>query len=191
MGTNGAILEGLRINRNPQLRQRLDLQAICERHQHDFSKYKANKNKKTVRLNSHYKPIGKKHTLPLVEQSENVDTAQMPQGSYETSVVMFTNDGDRYVGEVRDGEPDGYGTALLVDGSVYIGEWKNGLPHGRGHLLFTDGCIFVGTWKDGEKHGRGAYYQDGIFYCEYKNGKLLSTEGSICDKTGTKKKQTM
>ena len=41
------------------------------------------------------------------------------------------------------------------DGSKYVGEFKEGLPNGRGTLTSPDGRKYVGEFKDRKKHGQG------------------------------------
>ena len=56
-----------------------------------------------------------------------------------------------YVGEIKNGEPNGFGTHTNYQG-VYVGEWKDGLKHGRGTLFWkTQGerGRTEGVWKEG------------------------------------------
>jgi hypothetical protein len=39
--------------------------------------------------------------------------------------------GDKYVGEWKDGQPNGHGTMLSRRGAGYVGEFKNGQPNGK------------------------------------------------------------
>ena len=39
----------------------------------------------------------------------------------------------------------------------YVGEYKDGIPNGQGTLTSPDGRKYVGDFKDGEKHGQGTY----------------------------------
>ena len=42
------------------------------------------------------------------------------------STIIFTwSDGDKYVGEYKDGKEHGQGTYTFHDGRKYVGEWKN------------------------------------------------------------------
>ena len=40
---------------------------------------------------------------------------------------------------------------LLND--IYVGEIKNGVPDGQGTFTWADGRKYVGEWKDGKQHG--------------------------------------
>ncbi|HIC59668.1 MAG TPA: hypothetical protein EYO71_06295 [Rhodospirillales bacterium] len=40
--------------------------------------------------------------------------------------TFTTSDGDKYVGEYKDGKKHGQGTYTFADGSKYVGEYKDG-----------------------------------------------------------------
>jgi hypothetical protein len=63
------------------------------------------------------------------------------------------------------------------NGDTYVGEWKNGRPNGEGTYTFADGTKYVGKWKDGKAHGQGTETSpNGDKYVgEWKNGKLISS----------------
>jgi hypothetical protein len=85
------------------------------------------------------------------------------------------NNGDKYVGEFKDGLKHGQGTYLRVNGDKYVGEWRYEKPNGQGIYTYTDGAKYVGGWKDGKRHGQGTYtfasgtVKKGI----WKNNKLV------------------
>ena len=91
----------------------------------------------------------------------------------------WTN-GDKWIGEWKDGEINGEGTYFYADGSITVGEWKDGEINGQAIQTWGDknewaGDRYVGEWKDGEMHGQGRYtfadgtIKEGIF----ENGKFL------------------
>ena len=47
-----------------------------------------------------------------------------------------------YVGEKKNGVPNGQGTFTFPDGTKYVGEWKDGLPNGQGTETFPDGGMY-------------------------------------------------
>jgi hypothetical protein len=49
-----------------------------------------------------------------------------------------------------------YQTITLPDGDKYVGEVKDGLPHGKGTKTFADGDKYVGEWKDGRRYRRSS-----------------------------------
>ena len=42
-------------------------------------------------------------------------------------------------------------TLTFPGGDKYVGEVKNGKPNGQGALSFADGCRYTGEWKDGKR----------------------------------------
>ena len=89
-------------------------------------------------------------------------------------------DGDKWIGEWKDGEINGEGTYFYADGSITVGEWKDGEINGQAIQTWGDksewaGDRYAGEWKDGEMHGQGRYtYADGtIKEGIFENGKFL------------------
>ena len=62
------------------------------------------------------------------------------------------SDGEKYVGEFKDGLYHGQGTYTYANGGKYVGEFKDDNKHGQGTYTYADGAIYVGEWKDNEKH---------------------------------------
>ena len=92
----------------------------------------------------------------------------------------------KYLGEIRNGVPEGQGTLTSSNGEKYEGEWKEGEKHGQGTLTFPDGQKYVGEFHEGQPHGQGTEtLPDGEQYeGEWKegkewNGKLYDTDGKI------------
>ena len=42
------------------------------------------------------------------------------------------------------------GTYTWSDGDKYVGEWKEGKQHGQGTYTFADGTVKKGEWKNGD-----------------------------------------
>ena len=66
-----------------------------------------------------------------------------------TRGVVTLDDGARYEGELRDGEPHGQGVYTSPDGKRYEGEVEDGKLHGQGVLTFPDGTRQAGEFKNG------------------------------------------
>ena len=69
-------------------------------------------------------------------------------------------DGEKYVGEYKDGKRNGQGTYTFPDGQKYVGEWKDGKRNGQGTATFASGSKYVGDYKDGERNGQGTFTVD-------------------------------
>ena len=74
----------------------------------------------------------------------------------------------KYVGEIKNGKPNGQGTRTYVDkylGGKYSGGWKDGEFHGQGTETSILGFKYEGGYKDGKKHGQGTYtFSSGGWY---------------------------
>ena len=68
----------------------------------------------------------------------------------------FAN-GDRYVGEFKDGTRNGQGTRTFPNGDKYVGEYKDGKSNGQGTLAFANGNKHVGEYKDDTWNGQGTF----------------------------------
>ena len=75
------------------------------------------------------------------------------------------NDGDVYTGEYVNGTRHGKGKFIFASGNYYDGEWANGKYHGHGIFRWSDGDEFDGEWQNGQRHGKGKWtYADGSYY---------------------------
>jgi len=100
--------------------------------------------------------------------------------------VRFKN-GDVYVGECREGKPDGFGTYSFHTGEKYMGMHRHGLRHGQGVFLYGGKENYVGAFRDGQLHGHGVYtYADGAKYVgEFKHN-LRDGRGYYVDASGAR-----
>ena len=92
--------------------------------------------------------------------------------SKKKETLIFPNrkevvgDGEgKYVGEVKNGKANGFGTLIYPhpnvpeteEGDKYIGEFKNNNFHGTGKFKSFTGYTYDGEWKNGKYHGKGIY----------------------------------
>ena len=61
----------------------------------------------------------------------------------------------KYIGEIKNGKPNGTGTITSPDGKKYVGVFKDGKEHGKGTYTYPDGVKYEGEWKDGKEHSQG------------------------------------
>src|SRR5258706_2767246 len=76
-----------------------------------------------------------------------------PQLSWDNCQGTKTyNNRGKYVGEFRNGKPNGQGTTTgtSADGSQYVGEFKDGSFNELGTLTYANGSIISGIWTDGK-----------------------------------------
>jgi len=93
---------------------------------------------------------------------------------YASGQGTFTfADGDKYVGEYKRGQPNGQGTETFANGNKYVGEYKDGLRNGQGTETFASGSKYVGEFKDAKRNGQGTFtFANGNKYVgEWKDDK--------------------
>ncbi|MFW6016409.1 MAG: MORN repeat-containing protein [bacterium] len=101
--------------------------------------------------------------------------------------IYFYPDGSKYIGEFKDGKPNGKGTISHSDGSVYEGEVKNGKRHGKGLFKFSDGGVYKGEYISNLRNGYGVHIYsngnryEGEFKDDYKHGQGVyrSVDGDV------------
>lgn len=94
----------------------------------------------------------------------------VPQNGQGTYIAP---NGDKYVGDFKDGKYDGQGTYTFANGNKYVGEYKDNKRNGQGTFTFADGDKHVGEFKDGKRNGQGTFtFANGDKYIgEYKDDK--------------------
>ena len=65
--------------------------------------------------------------------------------------------GDKYVGDFKDGKKDGFGTYTWANGDEYGGQFKDDKRDGVGVYTYANGDKYGGIWKDDKKDGEGTY----------------------------------
>ena len=98
--------------------------------------------------------------------------------------------GGTYVGEFRDGKPNGVGTLTYRHYGEYVGEFRDSWPSGRGTYTYPDGRRYVGEWRNGDFNGRGIRtYPDGRKEDgEWSGGKLIRSAEENLPLSDTSKK---
>lgn len=96
----------------------------------------------------------------------------VPQGD---GAVSFTN-GDRYQGAFAQGKIEGRGTWTSAKGSTYSGEWRDGKRHGVGTYQWDHGSAYAGDWFYDRRHGMGklTWPSGDRFEGEFRNNKYYA-----------------
>jgi hypothetical protein len=61
----------------------------------------------------------------------------------------------------------------LSNGNKYVGEWKDGERNGQGTFIWSSGNKFVGEWKDNQQWNGTGYYKTGNTFGKVVNGKMI------------------
>ena len=98
--------------------------------------------------------INKKHLLVICLLSMTGIPVLFAQTGNECKVLMEKISGE-YKGKCENGLANGKGTAKGED--TYIGNFKDGLPDGKGKYIYSNGNIYDGNWSNGLKDGKGQF----------------------------------
>jgi hypothetical protein len=95
--------------------------------------------------------------------------------------------GGKYVGEVKNGTMDGYGTLTYSKNEEYVGEWKDDKRNGQGTMSVEGSWKYIGEWKNDSFDGKGTYSlsKGGEYVGEFKNNNF-NGQGKMTDKDGGK-----
>ncbi len=127
--------------------------------------------------------------LVSVKRSENIEIYSEPMtyryspdgtltaiNGVETGKnIMKKFDDGVYIGDLTDGQRNGFGTMTYSNGTVYKGEWKNDLKDGTGKFTGTDGMTYEGEFAEGKMTGSGK------MTTHYENGEVSVVEGEFTD----------
>ena len=103
-------------------------------------------------------------------------------GSFVTSLALsqeeptqherFYDNGDYYLGTMRDGMRHGRGRYEWAHGPVYEGEYQQDMPHGQGLYVWPNGDQYSGEFAQGVRHGKGRYTwgPENFYEGEYRFG---------------------
>ncbi len=98
----------------------------------------------------------------------------------ETGVVVD------YVGELKNDQPHGYGTAIFSSGKRYEGNWINGMKFGEGTYYYKNNERYEGTFVNNVREGDGIYYfSNGDRYIGEWKGDKRDGQGYILKKNGS------
>jgi hypothetical protein len=115
-----------------------------------------------------------------------LNVAQLWEGMVSSKQVHGFPDGSQYVGEWRDGRPNGQGTHTFPDGEKFVGQFRDGRRHGRGTRIFPDGTKHTGEYVDGKFIGGGTTtFPNGAKHVSvYRDGKCIA-ESTYASSYGT------
>lgn len=96
----------------------------------------------------------------------------------------------QYIGQVKNGNANGFGIGFFESGSVYKGFWKDNMRHGKGVFTWKDGERYEGDYVEDKREGEGDYYwKNGEFYKGQWRDDKRNGAGKLYKKTGKIKKE--
>ena len=81
--------------------------------------------------------------------------------------------GEKYVGESKDGNYHGQGTFTWADGHRFEGKFKDGEQNGQGTLTFPDGTKGIGEFRDGSPWNITHRDKNGNIIVKFLKGKQI------------------
>jgi len=94
--------------------------------------------------------------------------------------------GDKYIGEFKNGLPHGRGVYHYQNGNVYRGQWFQHKRHGYGTFAWTSGDTYIGEYYNHKRHGEGTY-----IFADGTKQKGVWKEGKLVEKIVDKPKETV
>ena len=137
------------------------------------------------------KALGQRNKKDVMKKEETINypdgnkyVGEVSDGVPNGQGTLIGSGGDEYVGEFRNAKFSGQGTFTHADGRKYSGEWKDNQPNGHGTMNYPDVSTYVGEWKDSKWNGQGTYtWSDGTtFVGKWKDNEPWT--GTYCDKDG-------
>ena len=98
---------------------------------------------------------------------------------------VWKKEGQRYIGQFKEGEIEGFGTFEWINGDKYEGRWTANLMDGKGKFTWADGTVYEGEYVAGKKEGFGSLTNAQGFVWEgyWKNG-MREGKGHYVTKNG-------
>jgi hypothetical protein len=99
------------------------------------------------------------------EQAATAETDRAKNSDTTSGRVEYSN-GDVYIGQLSNGNPDGKGRMDYADNDnnilFYEGQWTHGKHHGHGYKQWMDNVRYEGEWSNGMMHGEGIYHMNEV-----------------------------
>jgi hypothetical protein len=111
-------------------------------------------------------------TFPLFSQETGVLYLKKVNGKFGWFESGNDKKNWKYVGEIKNGKPNGTGELSSTFGS-YFGEVKNGMQHGKGAYTYKSGRKRVGEFRKGKEWNVKNYDKSGKIEAEWVKGVKL------------------
>ena len=132
-------------------------------------------NDKLIDSNSH-KIIDKKQVYYDLKEPDLSYIRTKPADTHFGEIIY--SNGSIYIGDLLNGQPNGFGIRVYVNRDAYIGTFENGLAEGQGaYVYFNSGDCYHGQWHNHKLNGIATYVygSDGTTRQDmYKDGKIVN-----------------
>ena len=119
--------------------------------------------------------------------SPSIDAKCIKGNCYNGRGTYLSKQGNKYIGQWRQGLRSGEGKLVFTTGDYYIGQFQDDTFNGKGKFQFQSGEIYQGEWLDGKSHGHGTYFfNNGNRYeGAFKNG-MMHGQGTFHYEDGSR-----
>lgn len=103
-----------------------------------------------------------------------------------TGALILPN-GDRYLGQMKFGMPNGDGLLFFKEGNIFFGGFVNGRYDGDGAYFSAQGEKYIGQFKSNQKHGNGqTFFTNGSVHEGQYDTDLIQGAGIFTSRDGNK-----
>ena len=107
-------------------------------------------------------PLSSAWALRECEESPQINQDKIIQNWHNCTGIYFSDKFGKYSGYFVNGQINGHGEIIYnyLDklGDKYIGNFKEGVPDGYGTYYFMSNNIYKGEFKKGKPDGKGKYF---------------------------------
>lgn len=140
------------------------------RYKHKISYDKVNWNNQnyniSYRVKSTPEQIENPFKIKYIKNRKNIINYKLNMDYYPMVSQITYNTGEYFEGQIKNEEPNGYGTIRLNEHMIYEGPFLNGLFHGYGLIRFSNDMYYATHFENGLNLNGGTLYSEDFIYEE-------------------------